>query len=259
MCDRLGWRFLDLPSAAREPALREALGQERADLIALPWEMMKDRKAMGLARRSGYLMGLWGHPLEMQKRSGRKEQLFTPVKGLKTKGGFGREGTRCTEFRRLDRACGGVLFVTGLALDEAVQALAEVVREISAERSRPLIEQAGLAYFVKIWREDHDADKRGSEMLADAMARYVLQLRSEGASPRRISAIRSDLQAAGHLVFMYDAPKGKQVLREFTGYAPWAGEFRRKFTDSSRLVERYERNLEAFGEFLGSSGLVGKG
>lgn len=46
-------------------------------------------------------MALWAHPLDMQARSGHSESLFTPVKRLKTRGGFGRNGTGCREYRHL--------------------------------------------------------------------------------------------------------------------------------------------------------------
>ena len=56
-------------------------------------------------------MPLWAHPEETQARSDHAEPLFTPVLRLKIRGGFGRPGTGCRKFRRLDRACGETLLL----------------------------------------------------------------------------------------------------------------------------------------------------
>ena len=89
------------------------------------------------------------------------------------------------------------------------------------------------------------------------MARYLAHLRSRGSSPRTRSGVRSDLNAAGHLVLMYDAPKGSRVLECFHG-PPWVLEFKRRFTDSPTLVARYRRSLEGFASFLRQCGALSK-
>ena len=109
--------------------------------------------------------------------------------------------------------------------------------------------------WIEPWKQDVNADPKAARVLVDAMARYTLQLKEKGTSPRTLSGIYSDLDAAGMLVFMYDAPKAKDVLRHFS-YAPWEFEFQRKFTDSPRAVARYNRSLDGFGRFLRQSGLL---
>ena len=50
------------------------------------------------------------------------------------------------------------------------------------------------------------------------MARYVLYLRSAGKSPRTLSGVYSDLEAAGMLVISYDYPtkaKAGEILNLF--------------------------------------------
>jgi hypothetical protein len=86
------------------------------------------------------------------------------------------------------------------------------------------------------------------------MARYLLHLREKGTSPRTLSGVRSDLNAAGHLVFIYDAPRGDDPILECFSIPPWDIEFRRKFTDSPSLVGRYRRNLDGFARFLREQG-----
>ena len=236
--------------------LRNAVQDRSAEVIALPWELQQDSKALKLARKHGELEALWAHPLEMQERSGRSELVCTPVKRLKTHGGFGREGIACREFRKIDRACDGVLMLCGVSFEESVEALVAVFEDIAAEQSEPPAVRAGIDHWVDLFRADHDASKRTSEIMVDAMARYVLHLKELGRSPRTLSGIYSDLQAAGHLVLMYDAPKGKKVLGCFRLCAPWTYEFERKFTDSPMLVKRYERSLGGFAKFLEETGLV---
>ena len=86
------------------------------------------------------------------------------------------------------------------------------------------------------------------------MARYILYLQSEGKSPRILSGVYSDLQAAGMLVMSYDYPQegtASEIL-DFFSFPPWTIEFKRKFSDSSNAIARYERNLEGFANFLKS-------
>ena len=103
------------------------------------------------------------------------------------------------------------------------------------------------------WRQDHSASTHVARVMVDAMAGYLAHLRASGSSQRALSAVRSDLNAAGHLVLMYDAPKGNRILAHFDG-PPWEFEFKRKFTDRPALVARYLRSLEGFARFLRKSG-----
>lgn len=116
----------------------------------------------------------------------------------------------------------------------------------------------GLITWVKDWQQDFSANQPAAEIIVDAMARYTLHLKSQGASSRKLSEVYTDLNAAGMLVMMYDVPKGKnaeRILSWFDG-PPWIREFERKFSDSSSAIARYERNLEGFGRFLQQSGLL---
>ena len=135
-CSELGLEFLDLGAAPVAATvvdgrrsdlerLTRIVADCAADVVELPWELQHDRQALVLARKSGVPLLLWAHPEDMQARSGRNEPLFTPVPRLKIRGGFGRNGTGCREFRHLDRACGDTLLLVDLPLDEA----AKVVRD----------------------------------------------------------------------------------------------------------------------------------
>lgn len=263
VCEELAITFLDLsapaPSADDPGTGRKELGAAitsySADVIALSWSLQQDSKALNLARRSGELILLWAHPLEMQKRSGHTESLFTPVGRLKTRGGFGRNGTACREFRRLDRACPETLLLVGTPLDKAVQELRELIKAIRKEADLSPAEREGLVSWIDQWRDDYDADIEAARILVDAMARYTLHLRHKGTAPRALNKIYPDLQAAGMLVFCYDAPRGQDVLDHFWS-PPRESKFQWKFTDSPRLVARYRRNLEGFARFLRQQNLI---
>ncbi len=194
----------------------------------------------------------------MQARSGFSEPLFTPVKNLETRGGFGRTGSRCREFRRLDRACHETLMLVDVPLGKAVEDLKDYILWIGRQQSESPAVREGLITWAKEWQQDFRANLPAAEIIVDAMARYTLHLKSQGASPRKLSEVYDDLDAAGMLVMMYDAPKGKnaeRILSRFDG-PPWILEFERKFSDSSSAIARYERNLEGFGRFLQQSGLL---
>lgn len=254
-CAALGLRFLDhavAPVTEQRAQLDAAIAGRSADVIALPVELQEAPATFKLARREGVLVGLWSHPLEMQARSGRAEPLFTPSRALTTQGGFGREGTRCPEFRRLDRGCDLVLLLRGLTLDEAVEELAEALRESREEEHEP---GGGLDAWVEGWRGDYSADPKATKVLAEAMGRYLDELEAKGASPRTISGVASDLQAAGMLVFSYEAPRGQRVLDCF-GSVPCEDEFQRKFSDAPNATRRYQRSLEGFARFLVEAGLL---
>jgi len=128
VCLELDLRFLDLSSPAvnqqsflsQKEILTEVINKRSADIIALPWTLQQDKGIRTLVRRFGVLLLLWAHPLDMQARSGHSEPLFTPPPRGKIRGGFGRNGTGCREFRSLDRAADEVLILVGCSFDEAV-------------------------------------------------------------------------------------------------------------------------------------------
>jgi hypothetical protein len=258
-CADLGIEFLDLDAPVSTPTvdslhsdldrLTGVVSDRAADVIELPWELQHERKALILARKSGVPLLLWAHPEDMQVRSGRGDPLFTPVPRLEQRGGFGRNGTGCREFRRLDRACDQTLLLVDLPLDEAAAVVRDCIAEIREESRASPAEREGLDGWIEDWRQDHDASARVTHVMVDAMARYLAHLRASGHSPRARSAVRSDLNAAGHLVLMYDEPKGTCILTHFH-HPPWEFEFMRKFTDSPALVARYRRSLQGFARFL---------
>lgn len=259
-CRELDLRFLDLstpeinqqPLQSQKDILAEAIDKRSAEIMALPWTLQQDKGTRKFLRRSGVLLLLWAHPLDMQARSGHSEPLFTPAPRIKTRGGFGRNGTGCREFRRLDQASDEVLLLVNSSLDEAVDELKDCIIEFHEENSEPPIIRAGVDDWIEDWSESYDIGEDITAIIVGAMARYILHLRSEGKSPRYLSGIYSDLQAAGMLVISYDYPEGKnaeEVLELFSS-PPWTIEFRRKFSDSPNAVARYERNLEGFARFL---------
>ncbi len=261
-CQNLELRFIDFstpeinerPLSSQKEILTEAINNESAEVIALPWSLQEDRSVQKLIRRLGVLLLLWAHPLDMQARSGHLEPLFTPSPRIKTKGGFGRNGTGCREFRRLYNAADEVLLLPGSSFDEAVDDLESYIADIREEALEPPVVRAGLSDWVNDWYEDYDISKDIIKIIVDAMARYILYLRSKGKSPRTLSGVYSDLQAAGMLVMSYDDPEegtASEILDLFSS-PPWTIEFKRKFSDSPNAMARYERNLEGFADFLES-------
>lgn len=251
-CKELGLEFLDFAEVDLE-RLSRVVGDAAADVVALPWELQHERRALALVRRSGAPLLLWAHPEDMQARSGRDEPLFTPVPRLKIRGGFGRNGTGCREFRHLERACGETLILVDLALEEAAEAVRDCVAELREENNAPPVEREGLTRWVKDWHQQHDASPRVTKVIVDAMARYLAHLRDTGTSPRTLTGVCSDLNAAGHLVLMYGTLRNNRILEHFA-MPPYRFEFERKFTDSPALVARYRRNLEGFARFLRERG-----
>jgi len=259
-CQELDLKFLDLSTPtineqsleSQKATLTEVLNRRSAEIIALPWSLQQDKGIRTLLRRSGVLLLLWAHPLDMQARSGYTESLFTPSPRIKTKGGFGRNGTGCREFRSLDRAADEVLILVNSPFDEAVNDLRDYIVSIREESLESPIIRAGLGDWVDEWHEDYDISKNIVTIIVDVMARYLLFLRSEGKSSRTLSGVYSDLEAAGMLVIGYDYPKGKkaaEILNLFS-YPPWTIEFKRKFSDSPNAIARYKRNLKGFARFL---------
>ncbi len=135
------------------------------------------------------------------------------------------------------------------SFDQARERLTSLIAALREESSRTPTEREGLEGWVEAWCVDMAADRKAAEILADAMARHILDLRRQGAAPRRLAGVFSDLQAGGLLVFGYDAPKAHDVLDCFNS-APWVDVFERKFSDSPTLVKRYRRNLRNFARFL---------
>ena len=198
------------------------------------------RGTFALCRRHGHLIALWAHPLDMQTRSGRTEPLFTPDPRLKTRGGFGLRGTRCPEFKRLDRGCQSDAPVGWPLRCGSTRPVEADDRGVAcAEDMGPATEREGLMSWARYWQFDLDADKEATETLVDAMACYTWHLKSQGASPRAMSAKYADLNALGYLVLAYDTPKGKEVLNHLW---PWDYEYSRKFSDTPRNLARYERH-----------------
>lgn len=259
-CQELDLQFIDLSTPAinkrsfqsQKEILTEVITKRSADIIALPWSLQQDKGMRTLARRSGILLLLWAHPLDMQTRSGHSESLFTPAPRIKTRGGFGRNGTGCHEFRSIDRAADEVLILIDSSFDEAVDELRDFIISIREESLDPPIIRAGLSDWVEEWQQSYNISKNIANIIVDAMARYILHLRSEGKSPRTLSSVYSDLQAAGMLVIAYDYPKGKKAAKilELFSDPPWTIEFERKFSDSPNAIARYERNLKGFARFL---------
>ena len=263
VCQNLELRFVDLSTPeineksllSQKEMLTEVINKRSADVIALPWSLQEDKGVQKLARRFGVMLLLWAHPLDMQARSGHSEPFFTPSPRIKTKGGFGRNGTGCREFRRLDNASDEVLILVGSSFDEAADELQEYIVSIREEGSESPIVRAGLSSLVDDWHQDYDISKDIVTIIVHAMARYILYLRSEGKSSRTLSGVYSDLEAAGMLVISYDYPtkaKAAEILDLFSA-PPWTIEFKRKFSDSPNAIARYERNLKGFARFLKSA------
>lgn len=256
VCADLRLRFADLiDDGDTDAALQELVPAKGADVVALPWAPARDARWLGLSRRSGETVALWAHPLEMQARSGRSERLFTPVKRLTTHGGFGRTGCGCSEYRHLARACEHVLLLVDVSEEDAAQDLKELVEDLRSMEELSPAEREGLLGWCASWRDDFGADAKACRILVDAMARFTMHLKAKGASPRSISGLRDDLNAAGLLVMYCDAPKGNEVLGCF-GSEPSEYEFQRKISDSPRALARFRSTCDAFGRFLRDSGML---
>ena len=262
-CQKLELRFVDLSTPqinnqsflSQKEILTEVINKRSADIIALPWLLQQDKGVRKLARRLGILLLLWAHPLDMQARSGHSESLFSPSPRIKTKEGFGRNGTGCREFRRMDNTADEVLILVGNSFDEAVDELRDYIVSIREKSLESPIIRAGLSGLVEAYQQEYDISKGIINIIVDAMAQYIIYLRSEGKSPRVLSDIYSDLEAAGMLVLSYDYPtrkKADEVIDLFS-YPPWTIEFKRKFSDSPNAIARYERNLNGFARFLKKS------
>lgn len=258
-CAELGLCFVDLvDDGGAEAALDGLLESKDADVVALPWAPTRDTPRLRRCRRAGQTVALWAHPLDMQGRSGRTEPLFTPVQRLSTRGGFGRNGTGCREYRHLARACEHVLLLVGLDESDAARELKALIEDLRAEKELSPAEREGLLGWAKYWSGHLHGDKKACDLLVDSMARFAMHLKAQGASPRKMSGIYDDLNSAGLLLVYCEAPKGKNVLKAFESSPP-EYEFRRKISESPRAMARFRSTWEAFGAFLRDSGLVGGG
>lgn len=259
VCIELGLGFVDLVDVgSTDAALQELVRARTADVVTLPWAPASDARWLDLCRRSGETVALWAHPLDMQARSGRTESLFTPVKRLKTRGGFGRNGTGCSEYRHLDRACEHVLLLVELSEEVAAEELKALVEDLRSSEALSPAEREGLLGWCGGWRHDFDADAMACEVLVDAMARFTTHLKARGTSPRTMAGVYGDLNAAGLLMMRNSAPKGKEVLDLF-GSGPSEYEFERMISDSPHVVARFRSTCQAFGAFLRDSARIDDG
>jgi hypothetical protein len=261
VCRDLGLTFLDLANAVRattaesdsQRILNQIIDQQTVDVVELPWPLQIARGTFALCRRHGHLVGLWAHPLDMRARSSDAELLFTPSARLKTRGGFGLRGTRCAEFKRIDRACHNTRLLVGLSFEQALADLTQTIENLLRADTGLSAERQGMMVWARYWQSEIGADKEATEALVDAMSCYTWHLKSEGASPRSMSAKYDDLNALGYLVLAYEAPSGRDVLNHLSS---WSYEYKRKFSDSATIVARYQRTVDDFRRFLTQKKLV---
>ncbi|WP_045222985.1 AAA family ATPase [Desulfonatronum thioautotrophicum] len=259
-CRAIGLRFLDLstpavnqlPLETQQAILTEALEKEGADVIALPWTLQREVKSHAWLRRSGMLLALWAHPLEMQERSGSSQPLFTPSRRLKDRSGFGRGGTSCLEFRMLDRSVDATLKLVRIPFDKACHALRNSLERMRKKPAKPPILQFGLDDLVESWSKDYSVKKSTTHKIVDAMARYLVHLRAEGKSARKISEVIDDLEIAGLFLVQLEVPKVSKRLNlaKLFAFPPNTTDFKRAFIDSDIALDRYESNLKGFVDFL---------
>ena len=253
-CTELGLSFLDLHYQANlEATLQDAIATREADVIALPWAPDLDKSWLRLCRKSGATVAMWAHPLDMQTRSGRTESLFTPVPRLRTKGGFGRNGTGCREFRHLERTCEHQLLLVGLTQDQSWQEVRKMIHYLREQSVLSPAVKEGMAGWARSWVSDYDADPKACKILLDAMGSFTLHLKKQGASPRVTRGVYGDLNAAGLVVMRECCPKAIDVLEHFTGSSP-EHRYARLFSDSQSAVDRFTATWNAFAEFLEEAG-----
>jgi len=254
VCQDLGLEFVDVPDGEDACAQVDAIIRAGStQVVALPWPLVQDRRCLEGCRKAGEIIGLWGHPEEMQARSGRAHPLFTPVTRLKS--GFGRQGTACPEYRMLARKCEYTLLLVGMSEEESVKELRDAIEETRDQEDRSPAEVVGIDDWADYWHNGLGGSAKACEILVDAMARFVIHLRERGTSPRMISGMLSDLNAAGILVVLYEAPKPSKALACFDAEAP-EFEFCRKFSDSPRAVARFVSTWKAFSSWLRSKGEI---
>ena len=54
-----------------------------------------------------------------------------------------------------------------------------------------------------------------TKVIVDAMARHLARLRATGTSPRTLTGVCADLNAAGQLVVMYGTLKANHIMEQF--------------------------------------------
>ncbi len=256
VCQELGLRFVSLPDMEPDPgraAMAAVIRERSADVVELPWDLQLAEGTFREARQAGRLIGLWAHPLDMLVRSGRSEPFITPAHKLQH-GGYGLRGTRSPEFRRLDRGCEITLMLLRTSFDEALAELRQTLLDLAPATGQSPVQQAGMQHWAEDWQREPHVDRVAAETLVDAMARYVLELKAQGASPRSLNAVYDDLANMAYLIFGYDTPRGRKVLQAVC-QGPWLYEFRRKCSDSPALVARYRRTTGDFARFLVRVGL----
>ena len=152
VCTDLGLRFLDLADTFRatgaqpdwQRLLNQVIDQRTVDVVELPWPLQMAGGTFALCRRHGHLVALWAHPLDMQTRSNSTEALFTPNPRLKTRGGFGLRGTRCPEFKRIDRACHNTLLLVGHSFEQALADLKQTIANLLGADTGLSVERLGM-------------------------------------------------------------------------------------------------------------------
>ncbi len=242
-CASLGLQFAEAATHGELPG---------GDVVAVPWSRVGERAVWTAVRKRGYVLGLWAHPVELLVRS-TPAYRCTPARTMTTHDGFGRSGDATREYRLLDRHCHATLSLHDLDVDAAVALLVQVVAH-ERECVSPLqVAAERTGRWVDNCVETYGCNQEAAQVAATAMGLWLEHLDNAGKSPRQLSAIGSDLQAALLLVCGYEQITPSTVLRCFS-YAPHSYEFRCKFTDSVPGVQRYERNLDAFGEWLRASG-----
>ena len=142
-----------------------------------------------------------------------------------------------------------------LSEEVAAQELKVLVEDLRSSEEQPPAEREGLLGWCGNWRDDFNADARACKILVDAMARFTMHLKARGASPRTMSGVYGDLNAAGFLVMCCDAPKENGVL-DSLGSGPSEYDFRRKISDSPSALARFRSTWDAFCRFLRNSGML---
>ena len=133
------------------------------------------------------------------------------------------------------------------------QELRALIKDLRTQDEASPAAREGMLGWCDNWRDDYNADAKACEILVDAMARFMMHLKARGASPRSISGVRLELNAAGCLIMRCDAPNGEDVLRAIRG-GPSEYEYRRKFSDSPGAWVRFHSTWQSFSTFLRDSG-----
>lgn len=141
----------------------------------------------------------------------------------------------------------------GLAFLDLAEADLERLSRVVGEDDAPPAEREGLAGWVDDWHQQHGASPRVTTVIVDAMARHLAHLRATGTSPRTLTGVCADLNAAGQLVVMYGMLEANRIMEQFAA-PPYPFEFERKVTDRPALVARYGRNLDGFARSLRERG-----